>query len=862
MLRPVSSKPWENNNNSSSASLAITEEADQFRAEEDHADNFEGIFCLLGKALKCIRVHQLKSVKELGVQSIQRSYEEIAREIRVLRTEDQVDGARAARLIERYNKLAEAPLATVSKIEGYVKLVWIYRQLRELYEQELSCICPSESISSAAVTSKGVENYYPSGNFLGLLEEDPVQRTRLKELSVGLYSVLNEKMREVFDQSVDWIKKQIGSNVFPRCFICFNTGEKDVVRWLNEILIPDLKKIGVFPICSKQYLAAGLDLEEFQARAGKEDFAVVLCTPDLYRKYLHKPQSGIAVEIGHMQGRFAHRKGTTIPLLLKRESGQDPNEVNPFKDHPENPFAVLAPLNNYAGVLELFVTLLNASGPLKMHRALAQEGIKKIGSEGVRILDSLLDQQFEAARSAFFEACFPVVHANSASPLNLLLVYDDQSLTDRWLKEHLCKVLTRLGVHFEYRSAKSSDLTSAMSGSDFTLMVQTKVSAEGQGKVTVGVGKSADIYKRANALQFFVKGNWEMGELVELVQNYQFEISSKEQYFHSFLKMFSTMMEIDVTQIWNEFEKNKDEKIRSMAAAFAHQKQEVQFDETTRDRFLAILRTDVGVAKEGQPETISIRLISAYHKLSEYCLRKGDYGIAKKMIAEAARWSMHKHGPQDKLTLFYRSELGRVCYRLRQFDEAIIAYKAVLECQEDCYEARQRLGRLYHISGQTDLAEENMLLALTLPEANAGARVEYANFLLRNKREEEAIGCLMQIVSNLDDESTVAFQEADRSILPDGIDSMVEVFNNITLSSFHLACYLLIMAYIETGQMDQALSASAQFAEAVALKPSSLSYTLLGYSCVLLGKIPEAKQAFQQALELNPSNKVAQLNLE
>lgn len=795
MLKPVGDKAWENNNNdippskNAQANSAII---------ESPQDNFEAIFLLLGEALKCIRKYQLRAMQELGVVAIQRNYEEIANEIRTLRNESRMEDSRVTALLDRFDALVSAREA-LCNTEGYVKLCWIYRQLRDLYNEELSSIRPQEATFSVEPSGKTVDEKLPVCNFLGLLEESPA----LKGLSPKLHGPLNDKMREAFVQTIPWIRKQIGSRGNPTCFICFNTSEKDVIKWLNDVLIPDLKSIGVWPICSKEYLAAGSDLEEFQERAGKEDFAIVLCTPELHRKYLNQPHSGVAVEIGYMQGRFEQKKGTTIPILLKRDGAGDPNDVNPFKDHLANPFAVLAPLNNYSGILELFVTLLNNSGPLILHRKLAAESIKTIKSEGIRVLENLLGQQSRAERSAF-EECLPMFNLPMYA-LRACILYDGQSLTERWIKEHLWVDMNHLCIT---TVLYPEQMGSALEKADFFFRIKTE--------------KILDSDHPKHRVSIF------LGE-----KGFQFDVTSDTNYFQTAIKIFALMKGADIIPIWNDFLKKKEAKIQIIADALAKEKQAVEFAPTTKDQLLFIVTKDLAFAKKDQPETITTRLIQVYHKLSEYNLRKGNLPQAKNLIADAAKWSMHKYGRDHQSTLFYRMELARICYELGAIDEGISDCQAVLEAKEDHYTARLNLGRLNHILGETERAEENLILALSLSEASGSTRVEYAHFLLNNYREEEAIGCLLPVISDLDDGSTLSYCSSDRLILPDELHNAVS--SKISLSAKEFAYYLLIRAYIQAGNRDLALVICQQFGEALLLKPSTLGNTLLDYSKKLLG---------------------------
>ncbi len=218
------------------------------------------------------------------------------------------------------------------------------------------------------------------GNFCALVQDE-------QPLAHEFRVVLNFELRAVFESAMKALKVLFKVNAkTPSCFICFNTDEKDIMNWLTHTLIPDLEEIGVTPVCSLTCLDAGDSLEAFEARAGTEDFALVICTPALMRK-LSNPQSGVSIEIAHMQ----QRKKGIIPVLVTCNC-DNVDDINPFKDR-EEVFTVKAPLDNYAEILPLFAILINNAGSLETALEIGNSARNTVIAKGKEILKDLQEKQ-------------------------------------------------------------------------------------------------------------------------------------------------------------------------------------------------------------------------------------------------------------------------------------------------------------------------------------------------------------------------------------------------------------------------------------------------------------------------------------
>ncbi len=366
---------------------------------ESSEDRFEDIYRLLADALKYIREKsKTDSSSCFGIGALQSEYEKIACEIRIL---GNANHTQLEQLSLRIDKLSKRTLVLP---ECNSPLSKIYSDLRSLYCNQLAIIGANSQMTSVQKDSFSsfAEEAAKNGkaNFLGLLR-DPKDKDLCKRfggLRDKLYPILNDRLREVFCKKLMEIKAL--NNQDSRCFICYNIDEPDVISWIQNVLGPDMWRIGVEPVWSRSRCAAGAPLGEFMLRAGTEDFATVICTPALFDKCGW--ESGVAIEIKDMKdNRLQNKIGTTIPILFKKRSGGDPQDVNPFRDMgAKGPFAVVATLENYTGILNFLVTL---KLPNKEDcREIGEKYIAEVKSEGVEILEELLRLQEQCPEHSFF----------------------------------------------------------------------------------------------------------------------------------------------------------------------------------------------------------------------------------------------------------------------------------------------------------------------------------------------------------------------------------------------------------------------------------------------------------------------------
>ena len=114
----------------------------------------------------------------------------------------------------------------------------------------------------------------------------------------------------------------------PTCFICFNVEEKDVGKWLEHTLVPDLDKTGVKPLFCFRDLGPGKELNNFQGAIRNADQVIIICTPDLKQKCDKRIKApiGVALEIRLAQRDYSMTLINMKPfsLFILRAIGNHP----------------------------------------------------------------------------------------------------------------------------------------------------------------------------------------------------------------------------------------------------------------------------------------------------------------------------------------------------------------------------------------------------------------------------------------------------------------------------------------------------------------------------------------------------------
>lgn len=143
--------------------------------------------------------------------------------------------------------------------------------------------------------------------------------------SPELVTILGQKIeiRSAFKEALKQLAQISTVKSRPSCFICYNVDEKDVVRWLKKVFVPDLESAGIEPVISFRELLFGTSLNAFQVKIRHTDKVAVLCTPALKKKCEDRVENptGSAGEIRLAIERFNDKKfhNSIFPVFLKGE---------------------------------------------------------------------------------------------------------------------------------------------------------------------------------------------------------------------------------------------------------------------------------------------------------------------------------------------------------------------------------------------------------------------------------------------------------------------------------------------------------------------------------------------------------------
>jgi len=174
--------------------------------------------------------------------------------------------------------------------------------------------------------------------------------------------------------------------------------------------------------------------------------------------------------------------------------------------------------------------------------------------------------------------------------------------------------------------------------------------------------------------------------------------------------------------------------------------------------------------------------------------------------------------------------------------------------------AHYNLGALYQLQNRNPQAIEQYRAALKVDPAQVSARNALGAVLLSEGRDAEAIRELRETLGLEPDYSAAHFNLA-RALtnVDDRAGAIREYTTYIQQQPADARARLNLGAiYIELRRFDLALP---QFQRACELVPDSNAFTDLGALLARTGNLPEAIDAFQKALNLDPNNEIARKNL-
>ena len=241
------------------------------------------------------------------------------------------------------------------------------------------------------------------------------------------------------------------------------------------------------------------------------------------------------------------------------------------------------------------------------------------------------------------------------------------------------------------------------------------------------------------------------------------------------------------------------------------------------------------------------------------------------------------------------ASLGFTYSRLRNFDNMLKYYEMALKLrnylsQEDLELIDTNIGSLYHVkaakfekAGRKEeaaefhkLAEEAFVRALGY-SWKSFPYINYGYYLLCRERYDDAMSNLHQGYSNgVIDKDTVEFDHTEDVILISDLQFELCYREDIRMPSKIIALYLKAIAEVKADRTEiadytvsklQKESNSCKYenyyTEGFGLENmKALCYSLVGYAYKTLGKLPQAKEAFQDALILVPDYNAAKQNVK
>lgn len=425
----------------------------------------------------------------------------------------------------------------------------------------------------------------PIGNFLGLLDPKIVER-----LSSVYHSEINERMRALFNEAIEYIRNN-AKNERPSCFICHNTGEDHSLKTWLHMFVQDLKLLDMDVKYSSESMNICDNLEEFEAKAGETDFAIIIWTEKLGAKYkascrcVNKDEvPGVTREIRLIQPR---EPKTIIPLFLDCKFA---DQSNPF--HPSPLLMLEVCRNNYSEVLKVTTVLRGLP-----NRTLAASWIERLKCAGGECLIDQLHKQNERIRGLFDE-CIQIIGCNNFPKPKIYILHDRPSA--EWVTTRIARDLVRLGISpisnpIEFKPA--GDLLGKtgydLSHIDFALVIRSQCKDNNGHLMDAFVGHVKNQAIRANCTVYsllLVEGSetpagMNTGDTLDT--------TSEEAYFRYALGFFLKTMPCQ-TNIVYEFEAKRRALLEGKTAESYRSKESFLFDSRQQQKGPTL----VGVPKE------------------------------------------------------------------------------------------------------------------------------------------------------------------------------------------------------------------------------------------------------------------------
>jgi tetratricopeptide (TPR) repeat protein len=198
--------------------------------------------------------------------------------------------------------------------------------------------------------------------------------------------------------------------------------------------------------------------------------------------------------------------------------------------------------------------------------------------------------------------------------------------------------------------------------------------------------------------------------------------------------------------------------------------------------------------------------------------------------------------------------IGEAYRMIGEYDKALEAYEKALSIDKNFAPAYLGRARVRLQIEPTAEIEDDLKQAILLDPTLGEARLEYANYLIRSDRAEEALEELAQVGKLLPDSPLLYLYRAQAYLelgqLPLALEAAIQANEmDITLLS---AYRILGEAYLENEEADNAIEVLRIYTSYVEDDP--FAWYLLGKSLYLEGQTQEAVEALEYALNLAPES--------
>ncbi|XP_060065440.1 uncharacterized protein LOC132545767 [Ylistrum balloti] len=144
-----------------------------------------------------------------------------------------------------------------------------------------------------------------------------------------------------------------------------------------------------------------------------------------------------------------------------------------------------------------------------------------------------------------------------------------------------------------------------------------------------------------------------------------------------------------------------------------------------------------------------------------------------------------------------------------------------------------------------------------------GMFVEYAQFLCSSERYEEAVPHLIKVVSSESENPTCAnyYGQMEIYVVDDFVRKEIEVRGYVEVLSIVYAYYLLIDSFVQLKKQKGMAGLVSEFEQLCERLNDSMTFSMFGYAMKKAGDNSRAGKAFKKAVDLEPSNKLAKVQI-